>query len=696
MSNGRTQGAGRGVSTVLSFLCIVILGVAVYFPILNAEFSTQELSFLVWAKYARPIDYLYRLIPFRGEMAYRPLYYYISAFYCALWGDNAPLFHQQLLAVHLVNACLLFFVAFRLSRSATVSLLTALFFVVTPLSVEAVSLISFGIDDTYSMLFILLSFLCFIKIDDGPARRRAMTVASFSFCVLALFTRESAVMLAPVLILCDLLVLRPRKGKGLIPYLRERWMLHGCYFFLAIAFVLLRHWLLGGLMGRGTGGKTYMPPLLEIARDLFLRLPGLLVLPLKYSTVNRILPGVVVPFVTRPYLVLAAFLLLCFLTVSARKIRWPLVVFGMAWCYAGILVHWQVLHGIGVISQDLEWSHYLYHSTAGFYLAVSVLFIQGKTGWERGVTTVMLAAILTAYGVVSRSYAATYRYAFRLRHLIQMQFDGMQLRLPQDSQVYLIDVPTLIEGALVFWGGTTMMVWNDPEPSTKPVFELGMWHHTIEPAVRARYPYRIFFLDRNVEIEKRRNEYEAAPHFSLDYLKGLDIGGSAYFLVWNMRDERLDDISPRIATIARARKQAVHPVSVRTPLDEWRPFGDSVWGQAGDGDEWKLRVGRSGSGLQAGGLAIPPDACGNLVLEMRSSEPSTLGLTLQYTTSEEPVCDEHKRVSAEVTVTRLWGTISLPLTRRIHDLLDGDITGLRLLFSGRCPMDLAVRRMRVE
>ena len=699
MGNGNIMDTTRGARNLPFYLCICLVGLVIYSPILNADFSSQELTFLAWTKYAEPVDYLYRFIPFKGEMAYRPLYNVICALSYMLWGDNAPLFHRQILAVHLLNACLLFLIVFRLGGSRIVSFLTALFFVSTPLSAETVSLISWGIDDVYSMLFLLLALLCFIKIDDRPDSRGKWIISSLSLGLLALLTRESAITLPLAVLLCDCIVIRTRKGKALIPYLRERWMLYGYYFLLVLSFFIIRTWLLGGLMGYGAGGKTYVPPIMDIARDAFLRLPGILILPLKHSTIQKIFPSYTVRFMTQPYFIIVAFLVLCSLTVSIRRIQWPLVIFGMAWCFAGILAHWQVLHSIGLLSQDLEYSHYLYQSTAGFYLAISSLFICGRPGWKRTIGLSILIAFIFAYGLVSRSYCATYRYAFHVRHVIQNQFNDMDLPLTQGSRVFFIDVPTHIEGALVLWGGTTITVWNDPEPSTKPIFEMGLFHYSIEPTIRERYPYRIFLLNRDVEIESRRNEYEAAPRFSLDYLRSLDIGKNAFFLKWNMKDERLDNITQEVRAVACAheqKEQITWPPAQYEKAFLWGPFGNSKWDPENGGGESRLLVDSSGAGIQIDNLKIPPDEYKNLVLEMKGTETLTLNMTLQYKTVEDSLFDDNKRVSLDVPITGTYGNYSIPLTRRIYDLLDGDITGLRLLFSGKCPVELLIKDIRVE
>lgn len=674
------------------FLLICIVGGLVYSPIMNADFSCDDICFIAWVDHAKPIDYLYRFIPFKGEMVYRPLFVVIWSFYYWIWGANAPLFHIQLVAAHLLNAWLLFLIVFRLSRRKPVSLITALLFVSTPLSVETVAWIN-GIDDVYCMMFSLLSLLYFIKIDECPASRRWMILLSLLFGLIALFIRESAVTLPLAVLFCDFIVIRARKGKSMITYLRERGMLYGYYFLLVLSFFIIRCWMLGGLMGYGAGGKTYVPPILDIARNACLRLPGIMILPLKYSTIQKIFPGPLAHYVTQPYFLIAASLILCVFSISLKKIQWRFVVFGLGWCFAAILAHWQVLHSIGLIAGNLEFSHYLYQPAAGFYLAVSALFICGQAGWRKALATSIMVALILAYSLVSLSYCTLYRHSFHVAHAILNQFKNMKLSLPQGSLVFLMDVPTHIEGAPIWWGGTSITVWTDPEPSVKPVFEKGLWHYSLEPIVRERYPYRIFMLNRDVELEKRRNEYEAPPRFTLDYLRSLKPGETDYFLQWLPGEERLVDISGRV------RERIMKPPPSKALL--WAggeiaqggagaPFGDARWGEAVDRGAVRLSIGSGGGGLGLERASVSPDEFGSLEMEFLLLKPGKVEAALEYRTEEENRFDRNKRVVFSLSATPDFNAVRVPLTRRIYDLIDGRITGIRIAFPAGNPVEIEI------
>jgi hypothetical protein len=63
---------------------------------------------------------------------------------------------------------------------------------------------------------------------------------------------------------------------------------------------------------------------------------------------------------------------------------------------------------------------------------------------------------------------------------------------------------------------------------------------------------------------------------------------------------------------------------------------------------------------------------------------------------EDNIFDNNKRVSLDVTITDRYEKYSIPLTRRIYDLLDRDITGIRLLLSGKCPVKLLIENIQIE
>ena len=57
--NGIHADAARGPRWRV-FLLICVVGAIIYSPIMNADFSCDDICLSAWAKYAGPIDYLRR------------------------------------------------------------------------------------------------------------------------------------------------------------------------------------------------------------------------------------------------------------------------------------------------------------------------------------------------------------------------------------------------------------------------------------------------------------------------------------------------------------------------------------------------------------------------------------------------------------------------------------------------------------
>ena len=695
--NGIHADAARGPRWRV-FLLICVVGAIIYSPIMNADFSCDDICFIAWAKYAGPLDYLRRFTPAEGEMMYRPLYPAIWALSYRLWGGHASLLHIQLVAVHILIAWLLFLIALRLGRNGPFAAAAALLFVSSPLSVETVAWLN-GVDDEHCLLLYLCALLSFIKIDDRPSARRGMLALSLVLGALALLVRESALSLPVTVLLCDILVIRPGKGMGVVPYLRERWRLYGVHFLLVFSFFAARCWMLGGMRGYGAGGVTYVPPMLEIAMDAFLRLPAMMILPLKSSTIHLLLPAYAARLLAEPYAVIAAFVLFCCIVVSLKRVQWRLVALGLGWCATDILLHWQVLHSIGLAAGNLEFSHYLYQPSVGFYLAVSALFLSGQEGWRRGLSTGIVAALVVAYSLVSLPYSALYRRSFHVAQTILRQFKEMRLPLPQGSRVFMMDVPTHIEGAPVWWGPTSITVWCDPGPSMGPVLERGLWHYSVEPAVRRMYPYRIFLLNRDVRLEERRNEYEAPPRFSLDYLRALKPGETDFFLRWLPREERLEDITALVRGKA-SKTPPPRPVSWTAGEiargGQWAPFGDARIETAEGRNAVRLSVGPHGGGLRLDGAPFPPDERANIEMEAALLSPERAEAALEYRTEEEDRYDADKRAAFVLKAAPGFAFVRVPLTRRIYDLIDGKIAGCRIVFPAGHPAELEIRSIRLR
>lgn len=135
-----------------------------------------------------------------------------------LWGMDPRGYHLTSLLWHTANALLFYFLALRLLRRALPdapklrwgAAAAALFFAIHPLRVESVAWVTER-RDVVSAFFFLLSVLFYLRMAEGPARRRwwVLSVACFA---LSLLSKTMGMALPFVLLLLDAYPLRRLQG----------------------------------------------------------------------------------------------------------------------------------------------------------------------------------------------------------------------------------------------------------------------------------------------------------------------------------------------------------------------------------------------------------------------------------------------------------------------------------------------------
>ena len=171
---------------------------------------------------------------------YRPVTILSFALDWTAWGQNAFGYHLSNLVVHIAVTLLLYLLGMKLTRNRNVALLAALLFAVHPVHTEAVSNIS-GRSDLLVALFSLCAVLCFLR--DVLWSKILTPVAVF----LALCSKEIALVLPVLLVLCDLLW-KPATGRFTRAFLLRRIWTHHLGLWISVAvFLALRTVAVGNL-----------------------------------------------------------------------------------------------------------------------------------------------------------------------------------------------------------------------------------------------------------------------------------------------------------------------------------------------------------------------------------------------------------------------------------------------------------------
>jgi hypothetical protein len=133
---------------------------------------------------------------------YRPVIDLYFAIATPLFHGSPVLFHVASVALHAVNALVIFALARLVSRRTLYGFLTALFFVVQPSDIDAIAWVG-ALAEAVGVLFGCLSVLLFLKWRLGGRAQSHWRVLSVLSFLLALLTHESSVTFLPVLALAD-------------------------------------------------------------------------------------------------------------------------------------------------------------------------------------------------------------------------------------------------------------------------------------------------------------------------------------------------------------------------------------------------------------------------------------------------------------------------------------------------------------
>ncbi|MEJ2744593.1 MAG: glycosyltransferase family 39 protein, partial [bacterium] len=206
---------------IIAVLILVAAGGIAYFNTLPGVFIHDDESEIVDNPYIRSGRYVGKILTspawafeYSDERAgisnyYRPLQYLIYMGIYRVCGLNPAGYHLFKLILHIVTAILLFFLLEGYFANFRTALAAAILFSVHPIHTEAVTWIS-GITDALVTPFVLIALLLYLRAvseaSGSPSRHPWVCyVASLAFFFVGLFSKETAVILIPLMILHDLL-----------------------------------------------------------------------------------------------------------------------------------------------------------------------------------------------------------------------------------------------------------------------------------------------------------------------------------------------------------------------------------------------------------------------------------------------------------------------------------------------------------
>lgn len=181
-----------------------------------------------------------------------------------LWRLNPFGYHLNNLLIHIANSILVFFLVGHIVRHKKTALLSALLFSVHPINAEAVC--NIGRADILAGFFSLGSLFCFMKYPQTSGRRRKVVCGtSLVSFFLAVFTKESAIVLPGVMMAYDFFIGRS-SGKTILVRFKSRYLgyLLISSFYIYIYFFVFPNPLVKRVSFLGGGVLTHLATMIHI------------------------------------------------------------------------------------------------------------------------------------------------------------------------------------------------------------------------------------------------------------------------------------------------------------------------------------------------------------------------------------------------------------------------------------------------
>lgn len=307
---------------------------------------------------------------------FRPIMALSLALDATLWGSNPAPFHLTNILLHVLATFLVSRLVLALGGGRDLAVLTALIFAVYPVHVEAVAFVSARSDllPTIAALGCLLAY----RRAQTPGRQRvAWTLTALLALGIALLSKESTIVLPPLLMLTDLLALPLPSRLSDRPTWRRATLRLLPFWGMILAFMAYRSTTLLHI-----GGDQLQPG------NLWRRLPGSLEILARYLWLSLV-PTHMQPFYSlrRPESLADLWPSLGLLTgggLLALVLWWwrraPLAAFGVAWFFIAVI---PVLDLVPLSFREMGLAdRYLYLPSVG----VCLLFALGITQLMGGAT----------------------------------------------------------------------------------------------------------------------------------------------------------------------------------------------------------------------------------------------------------------------------------------------------------------------
>ena len=306
-----------------------------------------------------------------GEFSYRPVGTISFFIDFSIWKLNPFGYHLTNLILHILNVMLLFIFINLITKNKILSLLTSLLFALHPVNAEVVNVISFR-KDLLVLLFFISGFILYIKsmaVSSGKAVY--FYILSLIMFLLALFSKEMAIIF-PIALLCyDYFFKKPSKEKSTFVHFRNYYLGYTgiLLFYIFVRFILINN--PDSLVAKYTI-SNFCTSIFTMSK-IFATYFQWLLLPIN---VHPCLPGdnyFASHSIFDPRVIISI-VLIVFVFITAVKIRkkFPIASFGILWFFITIIPVSNIIPTLyGYIA-----ARYLYVPMVGFCLAIAFFLVR--------------------------------------------------------------------------------------------------------------------------------------------------------------------------------------------------------------------------------------------------------------------------------------------------------------------------------
>lgn len=292
-----------------------------------------------------------------GGKFYRPLQLFSYSIDYSFWKLNPLGYHISNIIFHLLNALLVFFLLIKLGNKRNFSFFVSLFFAIHPINTEAVTYIS-GRGD---LLFLFFSLLCFVFFINGSKGKQWHYFISVILYILAILSKESAIVIPLIILVYYYLFLRKKKIKHALGTVLS-------LLAITLLYIVIRF----GVLGVGNSAvlslineATLWQRILTLPRILITYI-ALLIFPrnlhMEYLFVEKSLVS--------PYIIFGIpFLLVIFYLVLRYVKPFKLSIFFLSWFLIGLGPFYNVILPLASTLRE----HWVYLSGIGFLTLIVLL-----------------------------------------------------------------------------------------------------------------------------------------------------------------------------------------------------------------------------------------------------------------------------------------------------------------------------------